>query len=241
MRLATNGGEPVRQSTIEEFEERFGIRSAVMPGYGLAEATLGVTSAVPGEPLVVDPRGNVSCGPVRPCVEVRAGSDLSAPGEILVRGESVFAGYFEAPKETEEVLRDGWLHTGDIGYLDDAGRLFVLGRKRVMIKRGGAVVAPRELEEAAQDVKGVRVAAAVGLPDATNLTETAVVVVEAGREGSDTLAADVSHAVAAAVGFAPGRVAVLEPRAIPRTENGKIRHDRLRELLLERFSVEAAE
>jgi acyl-CoA synthetase (AMP-forming)/AMP-acid ligase II len=236
LRFATNGGEPVRASTVEEFERRFGLEGVVVPGYGLAEGTLGVTSHTPGDPLVIDRRGNVSCGPPRPGVEVRAGGDVSNPGEILFRGDSVFAGYLDAPEETRQALRDGWMHTGDTGYLDDEGRLYVLGRRRTMIKRGGAVVAPRELEEAAQEVDGVRLAAAVGIRDAEAVSDAITVVVEAERPDApseDALAADVSQAIVDSASFAPARVLVVPPRTIPMTENGKVRHDRLRALLLE--------
>jgi fatty-acyl-CoA synthase len=235
LRAATNGAEPVRRSTIEAFEARFGIRGAVIPGYGLAEATLGVTSHAAGTPLDVDERGNVSCGRPRPGTEVRIDGDAATPGEILIRGGTVFAGYLDAPEATAAVLREGWLHTGDIGYRDEEGRLYVLGRLRAMIKRGGGVVAPREIEEAAERVDGVRVAAAVGVPDAVG-TEAAFVAVEDTRAGSDeaeTVAVAVSQAVVASVGFAPARVAVVPRRTIPRTENGKVRHARLRELVLD--------
>src|SRR3954452_18521322 len=165
----------MRIYTIPLFESRFCMSAGVaQPGNGLAEATLGVTSHLAGEPLALDARGNVSNGRYRTGGEVRADGDAFAPGEILVRGGIVFAGYLDAPEATEEVLRDGWLHTGDLGHVDDEGRLYVLGRRRAMIKRGGAVVAPREIEEAAQEVDGVRVAAAVGVPDAAGMTEATV-------------------------------------------------------------------
>lgn len=231
LRLATNGGEPVRASTISAFETRFGVPGVLRPGYGLAEATLGVTALRPGEPLRVDARGNVSCGRPHPGVEVRLGEEE----EILVRGPSVFAGYFEAEEETAQALRGGWLHTGDAGHLDDDGHLYVLGRQRAMLKRGGAALAPRELEEAAQSVPGVRIAAAVGIPSA--FTEEIVVVVEA-EPGAPAIEALVRAAIEQALGFAPDRVIVQEPRTIPRTSNGKIRHAVLRESLLATSSRE---
>ena len=111
----------------------------------------------------------------------------------------------------------------------------MLGRTRAMIKRAGGPVAPRELEEAAQAVPGVRLAAAVGMPDAAGITETALLAIEDERAGSAqeaAVVADVSRAVAASAGFAPGRVVVLPPRSIPRTPSGKVRHVHLREMLL---------
>jgi acyl-CoA synthetase (AMP-forming)/AMP-acid ligase II len=238
LRYATNGGEPVRQSTILSFEERFGVPGAIRPGYGLAEATLGVTCLRPGEPLRTDARGNVSCGRPLPGVEVRIdGGEGGAAGEILVRGPAVFAGYFEAEEATGEALRDGWLHTGDVGTLDSEGHLYVLGRERALIKRGGAPLAPRELEEPAGRVPGVRLAAAVGLPPPPGgATEEIVVAVEADPMAvaeASRLAAAVAAAIESAVGFAPDRVLVLEPRTIPRTSNGKVRHRELRRELIE--------
>lgn len=221
LRYITNGGEPVRLSTINAFESRFGVPGVVLPGYGLAEATLGVSATRPGERVRTDARGNVSCGRALPNVELRVAAD----GELLVRGPGVFAGYFEAPEATNATLRDGWLHTGDSGHVDSDGHCYVLGRKRAMLKRAGASIAPRELEEAAQEIEGVKLAAAISLPGRS--TEEIVVVVEAERD----VAREVSQAVKAAIGFAPQRVLVVAPRTIPRTYNGKVRHDALREML----------
>jgi acyl-CoA synthetase (AMP-forming)/AMP-acid ligase II len=227
VRWMTNGGEPVRASTIEMFESRFGRRGIICPGYGLAEATLGVSFTRPKEGIVVDERGNVGCGKALPGVEVRIDD-----GEIVVRGPGVFAGYFDAPAATERTLRDGWLHTGDVGHLDADANLYVLGRRRAMLKRGGAVLAPRELEEAAQQIEGVRVAAAVGLTRTEDATEEIVLALEIDpRLEQDSVVAAVAREVQRTIGFAPERVLAMPPRSIPRTYNGKIRHDVLRQEL----------
>jgi fatty-acyl-CoA synthase len=223
LRFATNGGEPVRASTIAAFESRFGIERIIRPGYGLAEATLGVTSTRSGEAIHVDERGNVSCGPKLLGVDIRI-----EDGEIVVRSPAVFTGYFESSGATSHALRDGWLYTGDAGVLDDDGRLFVLGRRRALIKRGGVALAPRELEEAAQSIAGVRVAAAVGVP--SSMTEEIVVVIEVDPDSSD-VEQRVHDAVERVLGFAPDRVLVQPARSIPRTPNGKIRHAVLRDQL----------
>jgi fatty-acyl-CoA synthase len=236
LRYATNGGEPVRRSTILAFEERFGVPGAIRPGYGLAEATLGVTGLRPGEALRVDARGHVSCGRPFPGVEVRiAEEETDGAGEILIRGAAVFSGYFERPEESAEILRGGWLHTGDVGRLDADGHLYVLGRRRAMLKRGGAPLAPREVEEAAAGVPGLRLAAAVGLPAGPeSATEEIAVAVEADPAADPArLAAAVAAAIESALGFAPDRVVVLAPRTLPRTANGKIRHAELRRELID--------
>jgi fatty-acyl-CoA synthase len=237
VRWMTNGGEPVRLSTIEAFETRFGHRGIVCPGYGLAEATLGVTFADPGRAIRVDDRGNVGCGKALPGVELKIDTaEGSGAGEVLVRGDAVFAGYFDAPEATAETLPDGWLHTGDIGHLDPDGELFILGRRRAMLKRGGAVLAPRELEEAAQNVESVRIAAAVGIARANASTEEIVLAIELDprAEDPDAIIAAVAQEVQRVLGFAPDRVIVLPSRGIPRTYNGKIRHDALRQQLEQR-------
>jgi acyl-CoA synthetase (AMP-forming)/AMP-acid ligase II len=233
LRFATNGGEPVRRSTISAFETCFGLHEVVRPGYGLAEATLGVTAVRTGEVVRDDARGNVSCGRALEGVEVRVDADDVTSGEILVRGPTVFAGYFDGEEASAKILRNGWLHTGDAGSLDDEGHLYVLGRRRAMLKRGGATLAPRELEEAAQSVEGVRIAAAVGIAASESMTEEVVVVVEA-DPNCERIAARVSEAVERALGFAPDRVVVQLPRTIPRTANGKIQHAVLREQLIAR-------
>jgi fatty-acyl-CoA synthase len=229
LRDATNGGEPVRLSTIETFEYTFNARGVMLPGYGLAEVTLGATCVLPGQELRVDARGNVSCGPALPEVELR----VDEHGEILLRGPLVFAGYFDAAEATAEVLRDDWLHTGDVGQLDSDGNLYILGRKRAMLKRGGAILAPRELEEAAQKIDGVKIAAAVGLPTESG-TEEIVVAIEIGdRDDATRIAAETAESIRDALGFAPERVIVLPKGAIPRTYNGKLRHDALRKGLID--------
>ena len=103
-----------------------------------------------------------------------------------------------------------------------------------MLKRGGAPLAPRELEEIAQSLPGVRIAAAISVPASDeSVTERIVVVVERSDPelSIDDLTKSVTRGIESGLGFAPDRVVVLEPRAIPRTANGKIRHLELRERL----------
>lgn len=235
LRFATDGGEPVRRRTVEAFESRFGVTGVVRPGYGLAEATLGVAGVRPGEPLTVDERGNVACGRAIPGVEVRIVDRVDGVGEIAVRGPTLFAGYFDAPEATAAAVRDGWLHTGDVGRLDDEGRLYVLGRRRALLKRGGAPLAPRELEEAAETAAGVRAAAAVAGPSTDAAASEEIVLVVEVDPASDWTPGEVGAAATAAVeealGFVPSRVLAVPPRAIPRTVNGKIRYGELAEMV----------
>jgi acyl-CoA synthetase (AMP-forming)/AMP-acid ligase II len=232
LRVVTDGGEAVRASTIDRFRSRFSLGDIISPGYGLAEATLAVSTRRYREPLAVDARGNVSCGPPLPGLEVRAGTHPDIAEEIRVRGETVFAGYFDDEDMSRSVLRDGWLHTGDLGYRAADGQLYVLGRTRAIIKRGGATIAPRELEEAAQEVAGVSVAAAVGLGSASAGGEEIVIVAEVKDLAPGAVAAlavAVATSIRGTTGHSPARVHIVPGRTIPRTANGKLRYGSLKE------------
>jgi acyl-CoA synthetase (AMP-forming)/AMP-acid ligase II len=233
LRIANNGGEPVRASTIALFEERFRCPGAMSPGYGLAEATLGVSSVSAGEPVVVDARGAVSVGRPRELTVRIARGGVALPageiGDIELAGRHLFSGYWRAGGglDRSPFTDDGWLRTGDTGYLDQAGRLYVLGRTRAMVKQAAALIAPREVEEVVDRVPGVRLSAAIGMPGGPSGGEELVVVIEGQPDEAEVVAA-----VRAALGVAPGRVLRVPPRTIPLTHNGKIRHAALRETLL---------
>jgi fatty-acyl-CoA synthase len=239
LRIATSGGEPVRVSTIAAFESHFDVPGVVRPGYGLAEATLGVTALRPGEPLRTDGSGAPSCGRPLPGFTLRivddAGIDLpaGAQGEILVSGPAVFAGYWNDPAGTAEVLRHGRLHTGDLGALDEDGHLYVHGRLRAMIKRGGAAIAPREIEEAVDEIPSVRRSAAVGVGTSDHAaTEHVIIVAEIERRVGDeeraALRRSIHDRVLETAGFAPHDVRLVAPGTIPRTGSGKVRYQELR-------------
>jgi fatty-acyl-CoA synthase len=240
LRIATSGGEVVRLSTIRQFESRFNCPGVVRPGYGMAETTLGVTTLKTGEPLLVDRSGAVSNGRLLRAVEVRildASGTACPPGEsgrIVVKGPTVFAGYLNDPASTAAVLSDGWLETGDDGAIDEAGYLYIHGRRRAMIKRAGASIAPREIEEVVDELPGVRRSAAIGIEArADSVTEDVVVIAEVERGVAAARRLDLREAIAAAVrdavGARPHDVLLVAPNAIPRTASGKIRYGILKQ------------
>jgi fatty-acyl-CoA synthase len=193
LRLATNGGEPVRADTIRAFEARFGLSGVVRAAYGLAEATLTVSCHTSGPSPRVDALGHVSNGPAVPGIEVRIAGQAGAPcrtgeaGEIQVRGESVFSGYFDPDEPAARLPRNQWVATGDLGYLDGDGHLYVLGRLKSLIKTAGRAIAPAEVGWAADQEPGVRLAAAVGLPNpALDGLEDVVVVAEVRPEAGSS-------------------------------------------------------
>jgi len=138
---------------VEAFWGRLGF--VVVQGYGLTETAPIVTLNHPfhaSRGAVGKPIGGV---------DVRIADD----GEILVRGENVTTGYFNAPEETRSAFRDGWFHTGDIGGFDDEGRLYIRGRKKEMIVTPeGLNVFPEDVERVLNEQPGVRESAAVGAP-----------------------------------------------------------------------------
>ena len=105
-----------------------------------------------------------------PGVELRIaddeGRDLPAgtPGEVLIKTDTLMLGYWRNEEATRGVIRDGWLHSGDVGYLDADGFLYLVGRKKDLIIKGGENIAPREIEEALYEHPAVAEAAAVGVP-----------------------------------------------------------------------------
>jgi acyl-CoA synthetase (AMP-forming)/AMP-acid ligase II len=242
LRAATNGGEVVRRTSIRVFEEVFKAPGVVQPGYGLAEATLGVSLVRPGEPIRADESGTVSCGRALASVSIRIADDAGhsvragTPGRILVHGPTVAEGYWQDPLSTAAVLTNGWLDTGDLGSLDAGGELYVLGRTRAMIKRAGATIAPREIEEVVDELPGARRSAAVGLrTDDDSMTEDVHLVVEiersVRREARAALADTIARQMREALGFAPRAVRLVSPGTIPRTATGKTQYGELRRQL----------
>jgi acyl-CoA synthetase (AMP-forming)/AMP-acid ligase II len=163
LRVALNAAEPVRATTIYEFEQRFGLKNVMTAGYGLAEATVGVSMSKPGQSPNVDEHGIVSVGKPFPGVDVKIvdGGEILEPrqvGEIFVKSTANCKGYYNNLEETENLFRDGFIVSGDMGYLDEKGHLYITGRKKNIIKHLGQTIAdflPR-LASTVGDWKGNR-------------------------------------------------------------------------------------
>ena len=141
-------------------------------------------------------------------------------GEIVVRGRQVMRGYWNAPEETKRALRDGWLYTGDVGWIDDAGYVFIVDRKKEMIKCNSFSIAPAELEAALLEHPDVADCAVTGVPDpeAGQVPKAFVVCRPGSSVDFETLGRFMSARVA---GYKQIRQWALVP-AIPRTPSGKI-------------------
>jgi acyl-CoA synthetase (AMP-forming)/AMP-acid ligase II len=252
-RIAGCGAEPIRHEALRGFAEHFARArfraSSLVPSYGLAEHTLAVSfsrgrltidsvdpgrlgresRAVPvtnGSPAV----RIVGCGRPFPGHAVRVIDEEGRPlperhvGQIVAQGPSVMAGYFDDPQATAEALHDGWLHTGDLGYVAD-GELFVCGRIKDLIIRHGRKYHPPDLESTIADVEGIR-ASGVVVFAVNRLAEThqVVAVLEARPSAAPADIIDsVRRRVRDTAGLELDEVVVAPPGTIPRTTSGKVR------------------
>jgi long-chain acyl-CoA synthetase len=163
LRVLGCGAAPLAPQAAEEIERRASV--TVRQGYGLTETA----ALIATNPVGREKPGSVGV-PIPGAVvtildefenEVPAGE----PGEICVRSPAVMQGYWRAAEATAETIRDGWLHTGDIGYLDEEGYLFIVDRKKDLIIRGGFNVYPRDVEDALLEHPAVAAVGVVGRPD----------------------------------------------------------------------------
>ena len=164
MRMWGSGAAPLPIEIVEPFEKKFGGR--IQEGYGLTEA-----SPVVSAHRLSGVRKLGSVGRPIPGVEVAILDEAdrrletNEVGEVCVRGPNVMLGYYGLPEETAHTLRNGWLHTGDMGRLDEDGFLFIVERKKDLIIRGGFNIYPREVEEVLYAHPAVAEAAVVGMRD----------------------------------------------------------------------------
>jgi len=180
--LCVSGGSAMPVEVLHGFDEAFGAK--VLEGYGLSE-TVGMGSFnLPDQERKPGSIGVPIGGTEMRCVddddnEVPQGE----PGEVVMRGPFVMKGYWNKDDATQEVMRGGWFHTGDVATIDEDGYFFIVDRKKDLIIRGGYNVYPRELEETLYEHEAVREAAVIGVPHESLGEEVAAVV--ALKEGAD--------------------------------------------------------
>ncbi|WP_160722220.1 AMP-binding protein [Bacillus sp. USDA818B3_A] len=161
-----SGSAPLPVEVQQKFEEITG--GKLVEGYGLSEA-----SPVTHSNFLWDvPRVKGSIGVPYPdtdaavlSVETGEPVPIGEIGEIVIKGPQIMKGYWNRPKETDEVLKDGWLYTGDLGYMDKKGHFYIVDRKKDMIIAGGFNIYPREIEEVLYEHPDVVEAVAAGIPD----------------------------------------------------------------------------
>ena len=192
LRIASSGGAAIPEPVLRAFEAKYGI--PILEGYGLSESAS--TATVNPSP---DERKVLSIGKPIWGIQLRIVDENDRPlpsgadhvGEIVLRGHNITKGYYKRPEETAQAFRGGWFHTGDLGYQDDDGFVFVVDRKTDLINRGGYNVYPREVEELLYLHPAISEAAVIGRPD-DRLGEEVVAVVSlkpgASAQGEDIVA-----------------------------------------------------
>ena len=236
LRCVLSGSEPVHRATLDGFTAKFAPAGfdarAWLPVYGLAEATLGVCFSRRGFPisdLVVDGREVPSVGAALVGVEVkvvdRAGAEVppGQQGELCVRGPVLMDGYFEHPEATRAALRDGWLHTGDLGVTRE-GAVWVTGREKELIIQQGRKFHPYDIERVVSGLvdatpNGV---AAVARRDRDG-HERLVVMVELRRQSSVPDVKVLRGEVLRTLGVRIDEVECVPAGTLPRTTSGKVK------------------
>jgi len=166
LQFAFSGASPLDPELKQEFQERTG--AAIFEGYGLSEASP-VTHANPHDQTAISGSIGVPLPNTEAKVVDKETGLIELPvgevGELAIRGPQVMQGYLNNDEETDMVLRDGWLHTGDLAEMNDDGYFTVVDRKKDMIISGGLNVFPTEVEQVLSSHPSVRECAIVGMPD----------------------------------------------------------------------------
>jgi long-chain acyl-CoA synthetase len=220
LRRCVSGGAPIAVETLAGWKKAYGFD--ISEGYGLTETA----------PIATFSLGDIKpkygrCGKPAWGVEIRIANDhdetlpVGKEGEVLIRGVNIMKGYYKNPEATAAALKGGWLHTGDIGKLDEEGYLSIVGRKKEMIIRGGYNVYPREIEELLYEHPAVQEAAVIGVPHAELGEEVkAVVCLKAGaRITADEIRAYCKERIAA---YKYPRLVEIRSEPLPKGATGKI-------------------
>ncbi len=255
LRVAGCGAEPINPRVMREFAARFasvGFRApALMPAYGMAESTLAITFHDRDAPLLTDvvdaermkageakPASGsegtlelVSCGHPFPGHELKIVSEQGQSlgdrqvGEIWSRGPSITAGYYGNPEASAAAYTDGWLHTGDLGYMSGEN-LYVCGRLKDLIIIRGANFYPQDIEWAVAEVEGVRRDNVVAFSVMRNGEESLVISAEGNSTDAANLRTAIATKVMETVGLTVGHVAVVKVGSLPKTSSGKVQRRR---------------
>jgi fatty-acyl-CoA synthase len=258
LRVLGCGAEPINPKTMENFLETFspwGLKAnALIPCYGMAEATLAIafdSTNRPAQKLVIDrqayeseniarPLGNngnsqdpkkrlelVSCGHAIPGHEISIldenGRTLpeGKVGEIAFKGPSVTPGYFQNPEASSRLLKSGWLHTGDLGFILN-GELYISGRQKDLIIINGRNYPPQAIEWIVEEVPGIRKGSVVAFSIKGESTEKLIVIAETIISDTAELSTAITTQVRSAFGLIVDKVVLVGRGAIPKTSSGKL-------------------
>jgi len=259
VRVAGCGAEPIRAKSLAAFADRlapagFDGDKAYLPSYGMAESTLAITFHELGTPIVVDrvdpaamKTGTaapsdaddalelVSCGIPFEGHDVEITDDDGRPlgarevGEIVIRGDSVTAGYYQNEEATSAAFREGWLRTGDLGYRAD-DNLYICGRVKDLIIINGANHYPQDIEWMVGDLPGVRRGNVVAFSVMNDGTEELVLVAEGTRADAPELRKTIARTVAEGFGLRTRDVAIVPVGTLPKTSSGKAQRRKAKQM-----------
>jgi long-chain acyl-CoA synthetase len=219
LRIGVSGGAAIPVEVLREFEEKFGV--VILEGYGLSETSPTTCFNRSTEQRKIGSIGLPIWGTEARVVD---GEDEEVPrgerGELVVRGHNIMKGYYKNPEATEEAMKNGWFHTGDMATMDEDGFIFIVDRVKDMIVRGGYNVYPREIEEVIYEHEAIAEVAVIGVPHEELGEEVQAIV--ALKEGESATEEEI-------IAFAKERVATYKyPRSVlfmddlPKTATGKI-------------------
>ncbi len=234
MRVFISGSAPLLENLFNRFEQATGFR--ILERYGMTEAGM-----IASNPIQSERRKARSVGFPLPGVEARIVSDKGVDvipgqvGEVWIRGDSVFKGYWRMPEKTRESFHEGWFKTGDLGYQDpeDSNRLYLVGRSKELIISGGYNVYPKEIEDVLEAHESVKEAAVVGVPD-EEFGEKVVAFVALREEASTSESDLIRHCKERLAGYkCPKCVVTLD--VLPRNAMGKLQKNVLQQSYVERL------
>jgi acyl-CoA synthetase (AMP-forming)/AMP-acid ligase II len=237
LRTIGYGASPISVATLSRAMDVFGC--GFYQAYGQTETTSSVTglseqdhrSAREGRPELL-----LSCGRPHAGTEIEIVDEDDKPvatgttGEIRARGPQMMKGYWNRPEANAATLRDGWLYTGDAGYLDADGYLYIADRKKDMVISGGENVYPKEIENTLFDIPGVAEAAVIGVPDPQwgEVLKAFLVLAEGVTPGAVTEETAIAHCRGNLAGYKVPKSVEFRTE-LPRTATGKVQKHVLRE------------
>ncbi len=224
VKYVSYGGAPISATAVQKIIEAFP-KARVGNGFGLTE-TSSLTTYLPHEEATDHADSVGFAMPVCDLAIDEPDPDTGV-GELLVRGPNVVQGYWNKEEETAETFVDGWLHTGDLGRIED-GLLYIVDRKKDMINRGGENVYSIEVESAVAGAPGVGEVAALGVPDDMMGEKVGAVIVPAGEEPVDVEAV-LAHARERVADFKVPQYVALRKEPLPRNPGGKVLKAQLRD------------
>jgi acyl-CoA synthetase (AMP-forming)/AMP-acid ligase II len=225
VKYVSYGGAPIAASAVHKIIEAFP-EARVGNGFGLTE-TSSLTSFLPHEEAT-DHADSVGFAMPVCDLAIDEPDPNTGVGELLVRGSNVVQGYWNKPDATAETFVDGWLHTGDLGRIDDDGLLYIVDRKKDMINRGGENVYSIEVESALAGAPGVGEVAAVAVPDDMMGEKVGAVIVPT-EEGAVDVQAVLAHAREQVADFKVPQYIALRSEPLPRNPGGKVLKAQLRD------------